>query len=850
MRKIVITGGLGYIGMELARLYSGKSLNNRIFVLDKGFYSDRVKTLKNWNINFRQIDVLDETLLKETIFDADLIYHLAGVTDVGTTSEDVNKKRDKLVYDVGVKGTQNIIKYSKKEAKIIFPSTHVIFEGIKSVKKNISEIDEPKPNLIYSKSKYISENDLIKSGKNFVILRLGSVYGMSFDSTRLNIMPNHFAKVTSMSGEIKLFGGGKQLKSLVSVRDVARSMMHSGESEDIKREIFNCVNENLTVLGVAKICKKINNDLKILKTDDPIPNNGYGLSNKKIKQSGFKFLYNLEESLEEMINTWKPSPLKSFNEKIEAGSDPYQDSRGIIENFYFEEDINMIGYVESIKGSIRGNHYHPVQTQKCLLISGSYISITKDLSDENSVVETRLVKKGELSTIPPNVAHTMIFLEDSILLNLVTGDREHKDFGITHTLKYELVDDNLSKFLMENYKTTCRSCDSDNLELILSLGMSPLANNLLDKVNEKPQMYPLEINLCKETECFNVQLSVVVPPDLMFKEYLYVSSTTKLFKKHFEKISLELINDFKLNKKSLVVDIGSNDGIFLKPLKENEIRCIGVEPAINLAKQANKKGLLTIPDYFNEKVVKKISKNHGKADIITAFNVFAHADDLKGIALQVENLLKTNGSFIFEVQYFMDTLKDLTFDNIYHEHTNYWTMTSLIKFFESLNLNIYKVKKINTHGGSLRVYCTKSTKVKTDNSVINLLNKEKRFGIKNLSTYKEFSNQVKQKKEDSLKMLKKLQNDNIKIIGFGAPAKATTILNYYGINNKFIKFTIDDNSLKVNKFIPGTKIAIKSKAEIKSGDFDKILVLAWNFFDVIVNNNKEIFGEENFISLN
>ena len=180
----------------------------------------------------------------------------------------------------------------------------------------------------------------------------------------------------------------------------------------------------------------------------------------------------------------------------------------------------MIGTVESIKGSIRGNHFHPIQTQKCLLISGSYISVSKDLNKDNAITETRLINSGELSVIPPNVAHTMIFLEDSVLLNLVTGEREHKNFGITHTIPYELVDDNLSQNLIDNYKTSCRVCGGGFVHY-LSLGLSPLANNLNSKKNESNDLYPLDLNFCQQ--CSNSQLSVVVPPEKMFNNYLYLS---------------------------------------------------------------------------------------------------------------------------------------------------------------------------------------------------------------------------------------------------------------------------------------------------------------------------------------
>ena len=160
------------------------------------------------------------------------------------------------------------------------------------------------------------------------------------------------------------------------------------------------------------------------------------LSNSKIKNAGFVFKYNLKNSIKEMIDEWTITKKIESNEIIENGKDDFVDDRGIISNYYFDDSINMIGYVESKKETLRGNHYHPIQTQKCLLIKGSYISITKDLSNNNSVVETRLIKEGDLSTIPPYVAHTMVFLEDSVFLNLVNGEREHENYGITHTIPF------------------------------------------------------------------------------------------------------------------------------------------------------------------------------------------------------------------------------------------------------------------------------------------------------------------------------------------------------------------------------------------------------------------------------
>ena len=846
MRKIIITGGLGYIGMELSKIYSGKSRNFDITVIDSNFFSERVSQLKRWGIKFKQIDILDQTKLKDAIHDADLIYHLAGITDVATTKKDINPEHEKKVYDVGVNGTKNIINLSSQNSKIIFPSTHVIFEGLSKVIKDINEEFEPVPVLDYAKGKLASEQDLLKSDKNFVVLRLGSLYGNSLDSTRLNIMPNLFSKIASFDGKITLFSGGDQLKSLVSVKDVVRCMEFVGENENIKNEIFNCVNENLTVKQVANICKKINKNLEVVTTDDPVPNKGYTLSNKKIKSKGFKFLYKIENSIEEMVYSWSNQDILEKNEELEIGTDNFEDERGIISNYYFDDSINMIGYVESKKETMRGNHYHPIQTQKCLLIKGSYISITKDLSDKNSVIETRLVNEGELSTIPPYVAHTMVFLEDSIFLNLVNGEREHQNYGITHTIPHKLVDEKLFNNLIDSYVTSCRVCGG-GFSHYLSLGLSPLANNLNEKKNVPNDLYPLDLNFCNQ--CSNSQLSVVVPPDKMFDNYFYLSSTSQQFRDHFVDIANELKSDLKLKNTSVVVDIGSNDGIFLDPVKKLGINAIGVEPAKNVAKIANSKKLETIAEYFSDKTVNKITKKYGKADVVTAFNVFAHGDGLKEILKNTEELLKKNGEFIFEIQYLLRTLKDLTFDNIYHEHVNYWCLLAILNFFEDSQLKVYKVKEVDTHGGSLRVYATKNKNKRMDKSVSKYVELEKKNKLDKHSTYLEFAKKVEDTKKQSLEMINQIKLEDKRIIGYGAPAKATTILNYFGLSDKDLEYTVDDNSLKQNKFIPGTDIQIKNIEDIKPNSYDYVLVLAWNFFDSIKKNNKKIFSNSKFIKL-
>ena len=846
MKKIIITGGLGYIGMELSKIYSGKSNHYDVTVLDNVFFSERVSQLKRWGIKFNQVDITDKNKLKKVLSDADIIYHLAGITDVGTTAEDKNLRRDRLVKQVGVQGTKNVINYSPSNVKILFPSTHVIFEGLKKIIKNIPETLEPKPVLEYSKGKAQSEKDLIESGKNYVILRLGSVYGKSYDSTRLNIMPNLFSKIAAGDGEIKLFSNGDQVKSLVSVYDVARCFEFLGESKEINKEIFNCVNENLTVKEVAKICKKVNKKLTLISTSDPVPNKGYSLSNKKILSKGFKFHYNLENSIKTMVESWQDKNKLEKNEDIEVGQDNFVDSRGIISNYYIDDFINMIGYVESTKGTIRGNHYHPVQTQKCLLIKGKYISVTKDLLDPYSVIETRLVNEGDLSTIPPHVAHTMVFLEDSIFLNLVNGEREHQNYGTTHTLKYDLVDQSLGDLLLNSYKTHCRVCGG-GLNHYLSLGLSPLANNLNKTKNEPNDLYPLDLNFCKK--CSNSQLSVAVPSEKMFDNYVYLSSTSKQFRDHFIDIAKELKTSLNLKNKSVVVDIGSNDGIFLEPIQNLGMKAIGIEPAKNISRIASSRGLTSLNEYFGQKTVNKLIKNYGKADVVTAFNVFAHSDGLKEILENIEKLLKKDGEFIFEIQYLLRTIKDLTFDNIYHEHFNYWCLLSILHFFEDTEMKVYKVKEVDTHGGSLRVYTTKNKNKRIHKSISQYIGLEKKNKLDKIETYYKFAKDVENIKSKSLKKINSILSENKTIIGYGAPAKATTVLNYFGINNSHFKYIVDDNELKQNLFVPETGIKITKSSSIKPENFDYVLVLAWNFFELIKNQQQKYFSKSKFIKL-
>jgi nucleoside-diphosphate-sugar epimerase len=715
IKKIIITGGLGYIGTELCKIYSGVSWHHKIVVIDNRFISERVNQIRNWNMKFVQGDILDKEVVNKYCKDADIIHHLAGITDVPRTKSESTLEKDKKIKSVGENGTQNILEAMSDKCKIIFPSTHVVFEGIDKVKNDIKEDELTKPILSYSSSKAINEKQLKDSGKNYIILRLGSVYGYSTDTARIDIMPNLFSKIASQNGTLRLFAGGKQIKSLVPLMDVARCFKFMEEKENISSEIFNLTKDTLTVKDVAKICKKHNPKITLRETNDEIPNLGFSLSNKKLLNTGFKFLYRLDESIKEMIGKWSQQNLIKDLEYVRDGDNLFVDSRGKISNHELTEPINLIGLIDSKKGTIRANHYHPQQEQKCLFTKGQIIEIFQDIINPNSPKVTQVVNEGQLSIIKPNVAHTMVFTKDTTFLNLVRGERDHENYGTTHTIRHVFVDEKEKNLLLKNYKFDCRSCGNTNLKRVVSLGYQPLANNLLKKNNEQCELYPLEVNYCER--CHNCQLSVAVDPKKMFSNYLYTSSTSKSFRDHFVTAAKKYAKDLKLNKKkSLIIDIGSNDGVALKPFLEMGYKNIlGVEPAKNLAKLANKDKIKTFNGFLEKKNLKKIKKN---ADLILASNVFAHSDKLKEMTECMLKLLGKNGTIIIEVQYLLNTLKDLTFDNIYHEHYNYWSLTSLINFFDQFYVKIFRAEKINTHGGSLRIYIKKDKKVKIENNVM------------------------------------------------------------------------------------------------------------------------------------
>jgi SAM-dependent methyltransferase len=395
----------------------------------------------------------------------------------------------------------------------------------------------------------------------------------------------------------------------------------------------------------------------------------------------------------------------------------------------------------------------------------------------------------------------------------------------------------------------CRICKNKKLERILDLGEMPLANAFLDKnqLSQKEISYPLRVVWCES--CGLIQIDEIVPPEVLFKNYIYVSGTSEALRKHFEGLATEVVNNFKLNSKSLVIDIGSNDGTLLKEFKKHGPKVLGVEPAVNIAKIAEENGVKTISNFFSVDIAKKIVRENGKAEVITATNVVAHTNDLDGLLKGVSCLLKDDGVFVIEVPYLVDLLENLEFDTIYHEHLSYFAVRPLKKFFEERDFKIVNIEKVKIHGGTIRIFVSKKKSRHNINKNVNqLISLEIKKGLNEVTAYRKFAERVEKLKKDLVGLLQKLKSENKKVIGYGAAAKGNTLLNYYHICPELIEFIADLSPMKQNKFTPGTHIPVYNPKRIYKTKPDYILILAWNFTDEIMKQQSRFKqGGGNFI---
>lgn len=379
----------------------------------------------------------------------------------------------------------------------------------------------------------------------------------------------------------------------------------------------------------------------------------------------------------------------------------------------------------------------------------------------------------------------------------------------------------------------CRICGGKELHGFLSLGESPLANSFLDRetVNAPERRYPLGLVFCRA--CALVALSVVVAPEEMFREYIYVSGTSDTMPKHFASLAAELQQRFALAREGLTVEIGSNDGTLLKALQAQGFRVLGVEPAANLARLARNAGLETVNEFFSAELGSRIRADYGMAQAILANNVVAHIDDIKGLVAGVRELLSDKGVAIFEVPYLGDLLENVEYDTVYHEHLSYFSLAPLERLMAHVGLRVFDVRRIPVHGGSLRVYADLAVRAPSD-AVALLRESELALRLNALATYEAFSLRVRRQRGRLRALLRDLRQSGKRIAGYGAPAKSTTLLNYCEIGRDLLEFVVDRNSLKHGRYVPGVRIPVRPVDVLVETRPDYLLLLAWNFAEEIM----------------
>jgi len=353
----------------------------------------------------------------------------------------------------------------------------------------------------------------------------------------------------------------------------------------------------------------------------------------------------------------------------------------------------------------------------------------------------------------------------------------------------------------------CRLCNSKNLTRVFDLGQTPLANSYSkNKISKKLKKYPLKLNYCNN--CGHLQLTHSIKPSKMFSNYLYKSNTSKKNLIHFKNYANDIKKKLK-NNSAKILDIASNDGTFLNFFEKKRFFRLGIDPAKNLKKLSLKKNITQIDDFFTEKKSQNIKKEYGKFDIITANHVCAHVENLNDFFKGVQNLLKDDGLFIFEVSYRASVLKKNTFDTIYHEHLDYHALSPILRFVKKFNLNVVDFKTPNAQGGSLRIYTSKNKNVKNSKKIKKqILKEKKKLNLFYPRTYKKFESKVITCKNKLNFLIKSYIKKNMTIAGYGAAAKTTTFLNFFKIQEKNIKYIVDDNKLKQGLCIPGTNIKI------------------------------------------
>lgn len=385
-----------------------------------------------------------------------------------------------------------------------------------------------------------------------------------------------------------------------------------------------------------------------------------------------------------------------------------------------------------------------------------------------------------------------------------------------------------------NVSFQCRSCGGTAGQEILNLGIQPLANNLLraEDLGKPEPKFPLRLAVC--LDCWLLQITDLVPPTDLFSEYLYFSSFSDALLRHARQAAERYISEFGLDGKSHVVEIASNDGYLLQNMVRAGVPCLGIEPARNIAKVAREKGIPTLEEFFGSALAARLAEEDGQADLILGNNVFAHVPGINDFVAGLRILLKPSGRVILEFPYAMDMLENTEFDTIYHEHVFYFTLTALTPLFRRHGLEIFHVERLPIHGGSLRLFAGHSGAHPVQSGVGGLLEAERVKNTASVACYNDFARKVEGIRDNLVDLVRRLKREGKKLAVYGASAKGSTLLNYFGLGREFFEFMADRSSYKQGRFSPGMHIPIVSPEELSARQPDYTLLLTWNFASEIM----------------
>jgi SAM-dependent methyltransferase len=391
--------------------------------------------------------------------------------------------------------------------------------------------------------------------------------------------------------------------------------------------------------------------------------------------------------------------------------------------------------------------------------------------------------------------------------------------------------------MTQKQPAACRSCGYTALQEVLSLGNTPLANALLTdaQLTEPEETYPLDLAFC--SRCSLVQITETVPPEKLFREYVYFSSFSETMLRHAADLSSALIDLKNLGATSLVIEVASNDGYLLRFYKRAGVPVLGVEPATNIARVAEESGIRTVCDFFDENLAARLSAEGQSADVIHAHNVLAHVPDLNGFVRGLRQLLKDDGVIVVEVPYVHEMITRCEFDTIYHEHLSYFSLTALNHLFTRNGLTIQDVEQLPIHGGTLRLFAGKATE--QNESVTQLLDNESRSGLDRLEFYKNFGNRVESLRDELVLLLRELKAQKNRIVAYGASAKGTTLLSYCGLGREVLDYVVDRSTVKQGRYTPRSHLKIYVPEKLLEDMPEYVLLLTWNFAGEIYEQQAE-----------